>query len=248
MARRFAPPMPTCSAIRTARSNVLLPDSAQLLQQRRALNRRPLARAKRQSPQRSGRNRRITTSSEAAAENAPQGKAYMPLNSAQLADLVNRARHKAPVVNLQQLVPVAHRAGSAAQATPAPQAASPAKPSSGGEKPQTEEPVIATTASAAPAVSAPQSEQVAEVEDFPTGWELRKESWHFHRRFYAIFKRPMHRGEYSQLLSQIRRGTAKHLWEDCWQVTLPGSIRTLPVRATRWRLITILPKNWQPPA
>jgi hypothetical protein len=24
--------------------------------------------------------------------------------------------------------------------------------------------------------------------------------------------------------------------------------RTLPVRATRWQLITILPKYWQPPA
>jgi hypothetical protein len=97
-------------------------------------------------------------------------------------------------------------------------------------------------------VATPQPEHVATVEDFPAGWELRKESWLFHRRFYAIFKRAMRHGEYSQLLCQIRRGTAEHLWEDCWRVTLPGSSRTLPVRATRGRLITILPKHWQPPA
>ena len=70
---------------------------------------------------------------------------------------------------------------------------------------------------------------------------------HFHRRFYAVFRRPMAHGEYSQLLLQIRRGRAEHLGENCWRVTLPGGSRTLPVRATSWRLITILPKNWQPP-
>jgi hypothetical protein len=58
----------------------------------------------------------------------------------------------------------------------------------------------------------------------------------------------MHRGEYSHLLWQIRRRKAEHLREDCWRVKLPGDGRTLPIRATRWQLITILPKNWQPPA
>jgi hypothetical protein len=57
----------------------------------------------------------------------------------------------------------------------------------------------------------------------------------------------MHHGEYSHLLWQIRRGTAEHLGADCWRVTLPGG-RTLPVRCGDWHLITILPKNWQPPA
>jgi hypothetical protein len=96
---------------------------------------------------------------------------------------------------------------------------------------------------------APQSEPVAEpADDFPIGWELRKESWHFHRRFHRIFRCPMHHGEYSHLLWQVRRGTAEHLWEDCWRVTLPPGSRTLLVRATRWQLITILPKDWQPPA
>ena len=92
-----------------------------------------------------------------------------------------------------------------------------------------------------------QAEPTAEADNCPLGWELRKESWHFPRRFYAIFRRPMQLGEYSHLLWQIRRRRALHLWEDCWRVTLPGSNRSLPVRATRWRLITILPKDWQPP-
>ena len=95
---------------------------------------------------------------------------------------------------------------------------------------------------------APLPASSTEPDDFPTGWELSKESWHFHRRFYAIFKRPMRHGEYSHLLWQVRRRTAEHLWEDCWRVKLPGGDRTLPVRATPWRLITILPKHWQPPA
>jgi hypothetical protein len=95
---------------------------------------------------------------------------------------------------------------------------------------------------------APQPEHLTEPDDFPIGWELSKESWHFHRRFFAIFKRPRHRGEYSRLLWQIRRRKAEHLWEDCWRVTLPGGSRTLAVCGNRWKLITILPKNWQPPA
>jgi hypothetical protein len=107
--------------------------------------------------------------------------------------------------------------------------------------------VAAPTASPPPRpLPAPQSEHAAEAEDFPTGWELRKESWHFHRRFYAVFRRPMARGEYSHLLWQIRRRRAEHLGNDCWRVTLPDGKRTLAVRGTVWRLITILPKDWQP--
>jgi hypothetical protein len=56
----------------------------------------------------------------------------------------------------------------------------------------------------------------------------------------------MHRGEYSHLLWQIRRRKAEHLAEDCWRVTLPNG-RTLAVRGNGWRLVTILPRNWQPP-
>jgi hypothetical protein len=47
-----------------------------------------------------------------------------------------------------------------------------------------------------------------------------------------------HRGEYS----------AEHLGENCSRVTLPDRRTTLPVRAGKWTLITILPKHWQPPA
>jgi hypothetical protein len=94
----------------------------------------------------------------------------------------------------------------------------------------------------------PAPKPFAEPEDFPEGWALTKESWHFHRRFYRVFRRPMAHGEYSHLLWQIRHRKAEHLWEDCWRVTLPDGRRTLAVRATRWQLLTILPKHWQPPA
>jgi hypothetical protein len=89
---------------------------------------------------------------------------------------------------------------------------------------------------AAPATTAPDE----------SPWFLDKSSWLFHRRFYAVFRRPMARGEYSCLLKQIRFGHAAHLGENYWRVTLPGSSRDFAVVATPWRLITILPKNWQP--
>ena len=85
----------------------------------------------------------------------------------------------------------------------------------------------------------------AEPDDFPTGWELKKESWHFHRRFYRVLRRPMRQGEYSYLLRQIWQRRGEHLGEHYWRVTLPDDRTTLVVTATRWRLITILPKNWQ---
>jgi hypothetical protein len=89
---------------------------------------------------------------------------------------------------------------------------------------------------------------VTEPDDFPIGWALTKESWHFHRRFFRIFRRPMRHGEYSHLLWQARLAKAEPLADGCWRVTLPDGRRTLAVRATRWQLITILPKHWQPPA
>ena len=65
--------------------------------------------------------------------------------------------------------------------------------------------------------------QGTEDEDFPIGWELSKESWHFHRRFFAVFRRPMRCGEYGYLLKQIRFGHAEHRSDNCWRVTLPVS-------------------------
>ena len=96
-----------------------------------------------------------------------------------------------------------------------------------------------------PEKPAPLPAEPATPDDSP--WFLDKSSWLFHRRFYAVFRRPMQRGEYSGLLKQIRSGHAEHLGEDYWRVTLPGSSRAFAVVATSWRLITILPKNWQPP-
>jgi len=56
----------------------------------------------------------------------------------------------------------------------------------------------------------------------------------------------MRQGEYSYLLRQIWQHRGEHLGEHYWRVTLPDDRTTLVVTATRWRLITILPKNWQP--
>jgi len=94
------------------------------------------------------------------------------------------------------------------------------------------EPAIGTTAS----------------DDFPTGWQLTKESWHFHRRFYRLFRRPMRQGEYSFLLRQVWQRRGEHLGENYWRVTLPDEKTTLVVTATRWQLGTILPKGWEPAA
>lgn len=174
----------------------------------------------------------------------------MPLNSQQLAALVERARHKAPPVVSPPLPPASpQRSVRPRQVTPAPQAPSVTRPPpTPGTLPRG--PKVASTA-----VSAhPRTEKAAEravphetTAPDESRWFLDKSSWHFHRRFYAVFRRPMERGEYSHLLKQIRFGHAEHLGENCWRVTLPGGSRTLPVRATPWRLITILPKNWQPP-
>jgi hypothetical protein len=179
----------------------------------------------------------------------------MPMSSSQLAALVDRARQKAPpavspplpppVARPQRPVPAGHRA-------PGPPAPSPRRRSASPDL----TPAAAATDRAGARIEAlppepsptPAPEPVAAPEDFPEGWALTKESWYFHRRFYRVFRRPMLRGEYSDLLWQIRHRRAERLGDDCWRVTLPDGRRTLSVRATTWRLITILPKNWQPPA
>jgi hypothetical protein len=174
----------------------------------------------------------------------------MPLNSRQLADLVNRAKLRPPpVVSPPPASP--QRSERPRQVTPVPQAAAAMRPPPSTAKTLTLRPKVAAVAPTAPPPPlpspSPQSERAAAAEDFPVGWELKKESWHFHRRFHAIFRRPMRHGEYSYLLHQIPN-RAEHLVDDCWRVTLPDSQRTLAVRATKWRLLTILPKDWQPPA
>jgi hypothetical protein len=51
-----------------------------------------------------------------------------------------------------------------------------------------------------PEKPAPLPAEPATPDDSP--WFLDKSSWRFHRRFYAVFRRPMQRGEYSHLLRQ----------------------------------------------
>src|SRR5271165_6826321 len=146
----------------------------------------------------------------------------MPLSNAQLAALVERARQKPPpVVSPAPPQPAAQRPVRARQAKPAPPAAQP-------------EPQLPAPAAVPPAVPEPIAE--AEAEDFPIGWYLAKDSWQFHRRFFAVFRRPMRPGEYTQLHKQIRRREAEHLGADCWRVTLSDGRTTLPVRAAAWRL------------
>jgi hypothetical protein len=181
----------------------------------------------------------------------------MPMNSSQLAALVERAKAKAPpVVNQPPSPPPAPRVRKVKPVPPAPTArqttpkASMLTSTHAAPRSPKSVPALAVPPPL-PSQPEPAHDQVVApqdtlADDFPIGWELSKESWHFHRRFYAIFRRPMHRGEYSHLLWQIRRRKAEHLADDCWRVTLPNG-RTLPVRGNRWKLITILPKNWQAP-
>ena len=172
----------------------------------------------------------------------------MPLSSNQLAALVERARHKAPpVVSPPLSVPSPPRSVQQRRNASAAQAPSAARPT-----PRSEMPTLPPEAPAARALL-PQPEkptpllaEPATPDDSP--WFLDKSSWRFHRRFYAVFRRPMQRGECSYLLKQIRSGHAEHIGEDCWRVMLADRRTMLPVRASRWTLLTILPKGWQPPA
>ena len=175
----------------------------------------------------------------------------MPMSSAQLAALVDRARQKPlPVVVSPPPPPTAPRPQRAVrhvQAAPAPSPPAPARPilRSGTQAVRPKATVAAPLPppTALPSVLASQPEQPGE--GFPIGWELNKDSWRFHRVFYRIFKRPMRPGEYSHLLKQIRRREAEHLGDNAWRVTLPDGRTTLPVRASKWTLLTILPKDWQ---
>ena len=177
----------------------------------------------------------------------------MPLNSRQLAALVERARHKAPPVVSPPLPPTSpQRPVRPSLVTPAPQAPSATRPPpSPATLPHGPKAAIASTAVSAhprPEKAAERAVPAETAAPDESPWFLDNSSWLFHRRFYAVFRRPMVRGEYSYLLKQIRFGHAEHLGENYWLVTLPGSSSRGPaVVATPWRLITILPKNWQPP-
>ena len=129
----------------------------------------------------------------------------MPMNSSQLAALVERAKAKAPpVVNQPPSPPPAPRVRKVKPVPPAPTARQTTPqtgtPTSTHPGPRSPKPVPALAAP--PPLPSPASQpepahdqvvapQVTAAEDFPIGWELSKESWHFHRRFFAIFRRPM---------------------------------------------------------
>ena len=153
----------------------------------------------------------MTNESQPAAElghesTRPRGTA-MPMNSAQLAALVDRARQKAPPVVISLPLPSRPMRGhQTAAPTPTP-------------------PATARTVPSPPRPSStPQPETANEPENFPTGWVLGRESWRFHRRFYAVFRRPMRPREYSYLLHQIPN-RAEHLGNDCWARCLTATVR-----------------------
>ena len=160
----------------------------------------------------------------------------MPLNSTQLAELVSRARSKPPPCGTtSRAIPSGRTIASANRTT---------APKTGALTPQPARRCCAPCPIAAPAPAA--------ADHRGPGLPLRLGA---QEGILALpppvlspcFRRPMHRGEYSYLLHQIRGGHAEQLAEGCWQVTLPDRRRTLMIRATSWRLITILPKGWQPP-
>ena len=116
----------------------------------------------------------------------------MPLNSAQLAALVERAKTKAPPVVTPPPAPPAPRRKLSDKPSKAPK---PVAEATARKPPTIEQASAAPVAAPSPLPSAaPEPEAAAEADDFPTGWELRKESWQFHRRFFTIFKRPMRCG------------------------------------------------------
>src|SRR5262245_35373635 len=113
----------------------------------------------------------------------------MPLSSSQLAALVERAKAKAPPLSSPP-----SRQHPAVPATPPPTTTSAARPVPLPPWPVPPPP--------SPAAKAAEPEPAIEpiTDDFPKGWQLMKESWNFHRRFYRVFRRPMREGEYSHLL------------------------------------------------
>lgn len=91
------------------------------------------------------------------------------------------------------------------------------------------------------------SEPATTEEVFPEGWCLTSESWYFHRQFFVRVGRPCAHGEYTAMISQIRRHTAPQLARYHYRVTLlDGS--ALIVSGNWHRLTTAEPNGWTPPA
>ena len=112
----------------------------------------------------------------------------MPLSSNQLAVLVARAREKAPPVVAPPPPAVSRRKVPDKPAQP-PKPVAKAIPAQPSPAMPAEPPTYPT-----PATPIPHGRPETSPDDFPIGWELKKDSGHFHRRFYAIFRRRMWHG------------------------------------------------------
>jgi hypothetical protein len=84
--------------------------------------------------------------------------------------------------------------------------------------------------------------------DEDCGWVLGRESWTFHRWFFAILGRPTERGEYSFLLRQLRAkrdpelivaGVYRLVMRDGGPIVVTGSVGYQP------QLYSVLPAAWQ---
>ncbi len=49
------------------------------------------------------------------------------------------------------------------------------------------------------------------ADDDAAGWSLGRESWTFHRWFFTVYGRPMHRGDYTRLMRQMFQGRKPEL-------------------------------------
>ena len=171
----------------------------------------------------------------------------MPLTSTQLAELVSRARSKAPpVVSAPPPAPAAQRPVRSRQAAQSPASTARTAPKTGALPLQPKEaaapPALSPpppTAGALTAVGAPRSGR-----GLPLRLGAQRSSWHFHRRFYRVHAQCS--GEYSICCTKSVAAMPSTSLRAAGG-SLPDRRRTLMIRATSWRLITILPKGWQPP-
>jgi hypothetical protein len=87
-----------------------------------------------------------------------------------------------------------------------------------------------------------------EPADDAVDWSLGRESWTFHRWFFEVYGRPMHRGEYTRLMRQMFQGRKP-------EIVVAGVYRLAmrdgsPIVVTGYsgyqpQLYGVLPPDWQ---
>ena len=157
----------------------------------------------------------------------------MPLSSQQMAILVQRARAKAPPIPAAEPSPSRPR-----------QAATTAPPAARQRRMPTPAPAPAVTPP--PAKACRSRNHAGRTRRLPDRLGAQEGVLALPPPVLPSAPTPNAAGRVLHLLRQIWQHRGEHLGEHYWRVTLPDDRTTLVVTATRWRLITILPKNWQP--